>query len=399
MKIETPFEPSVTKIMLLGAGELGKEMILALQQIGIPEIIAVDQNSHAPGFQVAHHTHIIDMANAHALHELVTQEQPHIIMLENEAIATETLVKLEQEGITKVIPTARAAFLTMNRKNLRQWVAEKLDLPTSRYAFAHSYNELQMQINLGIGYPCIVKPIISSSGKGHLVVKSAEDVKAAWDFAMSVNKTNETTVIVEEFIQFDYEITLLTIRTFNNAGRIETLFCEPIGYLHKQGNYVESWQPQRMTPTSLHYVHQMAQKLTDDLGGLGIFGVEFFIKGDKVWFNEITPYPHKTGMVTMVTQVQNQFEIQARALFGLSISTTLRGQPGASAIIYSNIETNEVSFEGIDEALQIPTTNIHLFEKHHAFVKQCMGVALANGQNIHEARQRATLAASKVQVC
>ncbi|HDN25986.1 MAG TPA: formate-dependent phosphoribosylglycinamide formyltransferase [Thioploca sp.] len=394
MKIGTPLSQSATRVMLLGCGELGKEVIMALQRFGV-ETIAVDGYLHAPGHQVAHRSHVVDLSNADALYELVAQERPHFLVPESEAIATELLVEIEQDGLTKVIPTARAASVSMNREALRQLAAEELDLPTVRYAFAKSYNELQMQINRGVGYPCLVKPMRSTSGKGHSEVKGPEDVKAAWNYAMDSSGDNCSSVIVEEFIKFDYEITLLTVRAFGAAGEIETHFCEPIGYLKKQGHYVESWQPQRMTPASLHYARELAKKLTESLGGVGVFGVELLVKGDKVWFNEVCPYPHYAGMVTMATQAQNQFELHARALLGLSVSTVLREQ-GTCATIFGGVDADNVVFEGIDEALQVAGTDLRLFGKLHAQEKRRMGVMLATGQNIIEARQRATFAANLV---
>ncbi|EDN67968.1 Phosphoribosylglycinamide formyltransferase 2 [Beggiatoa sp. PS] len=332
MKIGTPLSPSATRVMLLGSHELGKEMVIACTRLGI-EVIAVDNVPNAPGHQIAYHSHVCDMNNAKALRELIIKEQPHFIVPISKAIATDVLVEIEKTTSIKVIPTARAVSLALNRENLRQLATETLDLPTPRYAFARSYNELQMQINRGVGYPCIVKPIQSSSGQGHSIINDPDDVKLAWNHAMNLSNDSCDAVIVEEFIKFDYEITLLTVRAKNGEGDVETHFCEPIGYLKKDGYYTESWQPQRMTPTSLSHAHEMAQTLTEHLGGCGIFGVEFLVKGEQVWFNEVSPYPHYSGMVTMVTQAQNQFELHLRALLGLPVSTTLREQ-GACSVIY-----------------------------------------------------------------
>lgn len=394
MKIGTPLSQSAIRVMLLGSNELSKEVMIALQRFSV-EVIALDSDSSAPGHQIAHRSHIINMTDANALRELIVQERPHFLVPENEAIATELLADIEPDGLTTVIPSARAATQSMNRDALRQLAAEQLDLPTARYAFASSYNELQMQINRGVGYPSIVKPIKSISGKGHSIVKGPEDVKAAWHHAMDSSPDNCTSVIVEEFIQFDYEMILLTVRAIGAAGKIETHFCEPIGYLKKQCEYVESWQPQRMTPATLHHAREAAKKITDDLGGVGLFGLEFFVKGDKVWLNEVCPYPHYAGMVTMATQAQNQFELHARALLGLPVSTVLDKQ-GACAVIFSEVDAENIVFEGVDEALQVAGTDLCLFGQSDAKEKQRMGVTLATGQNILEARQRATFSASLV---
>jgi len=392
MKIGTPLTQSATKIMLLGSDELGKEMTIALQRLGI-EVIAVDHYPNAAAHQVAHHAHVIDMTEAQALRQLIEQEQPLIIVPLSEAIATETLVEIEQAEQARIIPTARALSIALNRQSLRQLAAEELDLPTARYAFAQSYNELQMQINRGVGYPCIVKPITGPSNPQQPIINGPEDVKAAWEQAMILSADTCQSVIVEEWIQFDYEITLLTVRANTAWGEIETLFCEPIGYLKKPDHAFESWQPQRMTPTSLHYAHKMAKTLTDNLGGLGVFGIQYFVKGDKVWFNDVSPYPHYSGMVSLITQPQNQFELHTRALLGLPVSTALRG-PGACKVIESDNEANNLVFEGIEEALQVPTTNLRLFGQ--TGVKSHQGVILATGQNIQEAKERANLGARKI---
>jgi phosphoribosylglycinamide formyltransferase 2 len=393
MKIGTPLSQSAIRVMLLGSSELGKELMKALQRFRV-ELIAVDSDSSALQPQIAHRSHVVDLMDANALRELIVQQKPHFLVPLHEAFATELLMEFEPNELT-VIPSSRAASLTMNRQALRQLATEKLDLPTARYAFASSYNELQMQINRGVGYPNLVKPMKSISSKGHSIVKSPEEVKAAWHHAMASSPDNCTSVIVEEFIQFDYEMILLTVRAVGAAGQIETHFCEPIGYVKKQREYVESWQPQRMTPTSLHHARSVAKKLTDDLGGVGLFGVEFLVKGDKVWLNEICPYPHYAGMVTMVTQAQNQFELHARALLGLPVSTVLDKQ-GACAVILSERDAENVVFDGIDEALQVAGTDLCLFAQPEIQEKQHLGVTLATGQNILEARQRATFSASLV---
>ena len=392
--IGTPLSSSSTRVMLLGSGELGKEVIIALQRLGI-ETIAVDRYPNAPGHQVAHRSHVINMADGAALRELIERERPHIIVPEIEAIATDMLVEIEQMGLARVIPTARAAQLTMHREGIRRLAAETLGLPTSPYSFADSPEELRAAIEGGIGYPCIVKPVMSSSGKGQSRIDSASEVAAAWDYAASGSRVNQGRVIVEGLIHFDYEITQLTLRALGRGGDTETHFCEPIGHVQIHGDYVESWQPQPMSPLALKRTRDIAQTITDNLGGLGIFGVELFIKGDEVWFSEVSPRPHDTGMVTMCSQVQNEFELHARAILGLPVDTSLRA-PGASAVIYGQMDEKGISFSGVDEALRVPQSDLRLFGKPESFVRRRMGVALANGSNIEEARSRAKLAASKV---
>jgi phosphoribosylglycinamide formyltransferase 2 len=394
MKIGTPLSPSATRVMLLGAGELGKEVIIALQRLGV-EVIAVDRYPQAPGHQVAHHARVINMADGAALRALVEKERPHIIVPEIEAIATDTLAEIEREKLAEVIPAARAAQLTMNREGIRKLAAETLELPTSRYGFATSLGELKEAIDGGIGYPCIIKPVMSSSGKGQSTVNGPDDVSAAWDYAMSGARVNQTRVIVEEMIGFDYEITQLTVRAVGDSGRVETFFCEPIGHVQVKGDYVESWQPQSMSKKALQRAREIAKKITDNLGGRGIFGVELFIKGDHVWFSEVSPRPHDTGMVTMISQVQNEFELHARAILGLPVTVDLRA-PGASAVIYGGMDAKGIAFEGVDDALRVPQSDLRLFGKPEAFTRRRMGVALANGADTDEARARAKLAASKV---
>ncbi len=380
--------------MLLGAGELGKEVIIALQRLGV-EVIAVDRYEHAPGQQVAHRAHVINMADGNALRELILRERPHFIVPEIEAIATEMLVQIEQEGIAEVIPTARAAQLTMNREGIRRLAAETLNLPVSPYRFAESLAQLQAAIDGGIGYPCVVKPVMSSSGKGQSKVDGPQDVKAAWDYAASGGRVDSGKVIVEGFIDFDYEITQLTVRAVGSSGHLETHFCEPIGHLQVKGDYVESWQPHAMSPLARAKARDIAQRVTDNLGGRGIFGVELFVKGEEVWFSEVSPRPHDTGMVTMCTQVQNEFELHARAILGLPVDASLRA-PGASAVIYGGMDAQGIAFDGVAEALAVPQSDIRLFGKPVAFERRRMGVALANGKDTDEARARAKLAASLV---
>ena len=394
MKLGTPLSPSATKIMLLGSGELGKEVIIALQRLGV-EVIAVDRYPNAPGHQVAHRHHVINMADHRALRALVEQEKPHFIVPELEAIATDELVDIEEDGIAAVIPTARAAWLTMNREGIRRLAAEELGLPTSPYAFADSLVALRAAIDDGIGYPCIVKPVMSSSGKGQSKVNGPDELEAAWNYAASGGRVDQGRVIVEGFIRFDYEITQLTVRARNEKGEIDTYFCEPIGHVQVKGDYVESWQPQPMSPAALKTARDMARTVTDNLGGLGIFGVELFIRGDQVWFSEVSPRPHDTGMVTMCTQRQNEFELHARAILGLPVDVGLR-RPGASAVIYGGMNAAGIAFEGVDEALRVPESDIRLFGKPEAFPRRRMGVALANADTVDEARRRAKEAAFRV---
>jgi phosphoribosylglycinamide formyltransferase 2 len=389
----TPLSPSATKVMLLGSGELGKEVLIALQRLGV-ETIAVDRYENAPGHQVAHRAHVINMADGAALRALIEQERPDIVVPEIEAIATDMLVQIEQEGLARVIPTARAAQLTMNREGIRRLAAETLGLPTSPYKFADSLEELQAATEV-VGFPCIVKPVMSSSGKGQSKVDNAGEVQAAWDYAASGSRVNQGRVIVEGFIDFDYEITQLTVRAVGADGAIETHFCEPIGHVQVHGDYVESWQPMAMTPLALQRSRDIAKKVTDDLGGQGIFGVELFVKGDMVWFSEVSPRPHDTGMVTMCSQRLNEFELHARAILGLPVDAGLR-EPGASAVIYGQLEDKGIAFAGVDEALRVPESDIRLFGKPESFERRRMGVALATGRDTDEARARAKLAASKV---
>ncbi|HYA38250.1 MAG TPA: formate-dependent phosphoribosylglycinamide formyltransferase [Candidatus Methylomirabilis sp.] len=394
MKIGTPLSPSATRVMLLGAGELGKEVIIALQRLGV-EVIAVDRYPNAPGHQVAHRAHVINMADGAALRALVERERPRLIVPEIEAIATDMLAEIERDRLAEVIPTARAAQLTMNREGIRRLAAEELELPTSRYAFATSLVELKEAIDGGIGYPCLVKPVMSSSGKGQSTVNDPEDVAKAWDYAMRGARVNQTRVIVEEMIKFDYEITQLTVRAVGASGKVETFFCEPIGHVQVKGDYVESWQPQPMSDKALMRAREIAKLVTDNLDGRGIFGVELFVKGDHVWFSEVSPRPHDTGLVTLISQVQSEFELHARAILRLPVSVAMRA-PGASAVIYGGIDAQGIAYEGVDEALQVPQSDLRLFGKPEAFTRRRMGVALANGADTNEARARAKLVASKV---
>ena len=399
MKIGTALTSSANKVMLLGCGELGKEVIISLQRFGI-EVIGVDRYANAPGHQVAHRAYVIDMTDAAALKALVEKEQPDIIVPEIEAIATEALLELEENNVCEVIPTARAANLTMNREGIRTLAAETLGLPTSRYAFADTLDELRDAIDNVTGYPCIIKPIMSSSGKGQSLINGPQDVDAAWDYAMSGGRVKRNRIIVEEKIDFDYEITLLTVRARGASGNIETHFCEPIGHRQVSGDYVESWQPQEMTDTALERAQSIARDITGNLGGRGLFGVELFIKDDKVWFSEVSPRPHDTGMVTMISQVQNEFELHARAILGLPVSTALRSAnpfAAASAVIYGGKDKQGLAFHSVDQALLVPQTDIRLFGKPEAFTKRRMGVALAYADSVDMARKNAQQAADTVQ--
>ncbi len=393
-RIGTPLSSSSTRVMLLGSGELGKEVIIALQRFGV-EVIAVDRYENAPGHQVAHRAHVINMDDPVALRALIELEQPDLVVPEIEAIATDTLADIEADKLTTVIPTARATQLTMNREGIRRMAAEELNVATSRYAFSQSMEALQAAIDGGVGYPCIVKPVMSSSGKGQSTIYGPEDVQAAWDYAMSGGRVNRGRVIVEQMIDFDYEITLLTVRAIGLSGNIETTFCDPVGHIQEQGDYVESWQPQPMSEIALQRSKDIAEAVTGNLGGRGLFGVELFIKGDEVWFSEVSPRPHDTGMVTMVTQWQNEFELHARAILGLPVSTKAHSA-GASAVIYGCLEEKAIAFEGVEQALRVPDTEIRLFGKPESFSRRRMGVTLAYGDDVDETRDRAKLAASKV---
>ncbi|MBA4266813.1 MAG: phosphoribosylglycinamide formyltransferase 2 [Comamonadaceae bacterium] len=400
--IGTPLSPQATKVMLLGSGELGKEVLIALQRLGV-ETIAVDRYENAPGHQVAHHARTITMSDPAQLKALIEAERPHLVVPEIEAIATPMLEQLEAAGVVRVIPTARAARLTMDREGIRRLAAETLGLPTSPHRFCDSLDELQAAINEHIGYPCIVKPVMSSSGKGQSKIDGPSDVQKAWDYAMAGGRVGPGRVIVEGFIDFDYEITQLTVRALDASGEVQTHFCEPIGHVQVNGDYVESWQPHPMSPAALVESRRIAQAVTDNLGagldgkpsGLGLFGVELFVKGDQVWFSEVSPRPHDTGMVTMVTQWQNEFELHARAILGLPVDTTLKS-PGASAVIYGGVDAQGIVFDGVDEALRVPHSEVRLFGKPESFVKRRMGVALLFDEDVEVARTQAKLAASKV---
>ena len=394
----TPLSAHATKVMLLGSGELGKEVLIALQRLGV-ETIAVDRYENAPGQQVAHHARTLTMTDPAQLKALIEREKPDLVVPEIEAIATGMLEELEAADTVRVIPTARAARLTIDREGIRRLAAETLGLPTSPYVFCDSLEELQAAIDTKIGYPCIVKPVMSSSGKGQSRIAGAGDVKAAWDYALAGGRVQHGRIIVEGFIDFDYEITLLTVRAVSSRegaeGAVETHFCEPIGHVQVGGDYVESWQPHPMQALALQKSRDIARAVTDNLGGQGVFGVELFVKGDDVWFSEVSPRPHDTGMVTMCTQWQNEFELHARAILGLPVNTALKS-PGASAVIYGGVDADGIVFEGVADALRVPNTDIRLFGKPISFVKRRMGVALAFDADVAVARTNAKRAASKV---
>ncbi|MGR9012928.1 MAG: formate-dependent phosphoribosylglycinamide formyltransferase [Gammaproteobacteria bacterium] len=392
MKIGTPLSNSATKALLLGSGELGKELAIALQRYGV-EVIAVDRYPNAPAQHVAHRSHVIDMTDTEAVKKLIALEQPDFIIPEIEAIATQALIDIEVEGGGTVVPNARAIQLTMNREGIRTLAAEQLKIATSNYAFAENYEQLLAAVDGGIGYPCFIKPTMSSSGKGQSMVKSADQLKAAWDYAKSSGRVDTGKVIVEAKIDFDFEITLLTVRAMNQQGEVETHFCSPIGHLQESGDYRESWQPQAMSSAAIKASQDIAFKITNEIGGLGLFGVELFIQGDNVWFSEVSPRPHDTGMVTLVTQKQNEFELHARAILGLPVYTGIHSM-GASAVILGGIDAQGVIYQGLDKALSVPTSEVRLFGKPEAFTNRRMGVALATADTIDEARTRAVKAAT-----
>ncbi len=394
MRLGTPLSDSAVRVMLLGAGELGKEVAIELQRLGA-EVIAVDRYPNAPAMQVAHRSHVIPMTDPQVLNGLIMAEAPHIIVPEIEAIATDVLAQIEAAGLATVIPTARATQLTMNREGIRRLAAEDLGLPTSPYAFATSAAELA-EAAQRISLPVFIKPVMSSSGKGQSMIDALEDAANAWAYAQSGGRVETATVIVEGRIDFDFEITLLTVRSLRD-GAVRTDFCAPIGHRQVKGDYVESWQPQAMTPAALASAQDIARKVTDALGGLGVFGVELFVKGDQVWFSEVSPRPHDTGLVTLATQTMSEFALHARAILGLPVDVSQR-DIGASAVIYGGMDAVGVAYEGVAEALSVPTADLRLFGKPESFVTRRMGVATARGQTVEQARERAREAASRVRV-
>ena len=394
--IGTPLQPSAFKVLLLGSGELGKEVVISLQRLGV-EVHAADRYDHAPAMQVAHYAYTLNMADATALKQLIQDVKPNLIVPEIEAIATQVLVEIEQENIATVIPSAKAVNLTMNREGIRRLAAEELGLPTSAYRFADTLESFRAACD-DIGYPNFVKPVMSSSGKGQSRVKEFSEVDAAWEYAQTGGRVNQGTVIVESQIDFDFEITLLTVRSKNpETGEVETSYCDPIGHRQEAGDYVESWQPQAMTPTALDEAKRIANKVTIALGGCGIFGVELFVKGDKVWFSEVSPRPHDTGLVTLASQFQSEFELHARAILGLPVNTA-RHSVAASAVIYAGVDDNNLSFSGLNLALANPNTDLRIFGKPEGFTCRRMGVATARAETTNQARELAAQAAGLVSV-
>ena len=388
MSIGTPLTKTATRVMMLGSGELGKEVVIELQRLGV-EVIAVDRYANAPAMQVAHRSHVINMLDGDALRQVIAQETPDLVVPEIEAIATETLVELESEG-QRVIPTARAARLTMDREGIRRLAAEELGVRTSPFKFAETEEEYRAAVE-EIGMPCVIKPVMSSSGKGQSTVKSADDVQNSWDYAREGTRGAAGKVIVEGFVDFDYEITLLTVR---HAGGVS--FCAPIGHRQEGGDYQESWQPQQMTEAALAESERIADLVTGSLGGYGLFGVEFFVKGDEVYFSEVSPRPHDTGMVTMISQDLSEFALHARAILGLPIPNIRSRGPSASAVILVEGHSEAVCFDGLEEALAEADTQIRLFGKPEVQGERRMGVALALGEDTDNARARAATAAGKI---
>ena len=394
--IGTPLQPSAFKVLLLGSGELGKEVVISLQRLGV-EVHAADRYDHAPAMQVAHYAYTLNMADATALKQLIQDVKPNLIIPEIEAIATQVLIEIEQDNIATVIPSAKAVNLTMNREGIRRLAAEELGLPTSAYRFADTLESFRAACD-DIGYPNFVKPVMSSSGKGQSRVKEFSEVDAAWEYAQTGGRVNQGTVIVESQIDFDFEITLLTVRSKNpETGEIETSYCDPIGHHQDAGDYVESWQPQAMTPAALDEAKRIANKVTVALGGCGIFGVELFVKGDKVWFSEVSPRPHDTGLVTLASQFQSEFELHARAILGLPVNTA-RHSVAASAVIYAGVDDNNLSFSGLNLALANPNTDLRIFGKPEGFTRRRMGVATARAETTDQARELAVQAAGLVSV-
>ena len=394
--IGTPLQSSDYKVLLLGSGELGKEVVISLQRLGV-EVHAADRYADAPAMQVAHFSYTLNMADATELKQLIQQIQPNLIVPEIEAIATEVLVEIEEQNIATVIPSAKAVNLTMNREGIRRLAAEELGLPTSAYRFADSLESFRAACD-DIGYPNFVKPVMSSSGKGQSRVKSFAEVDAAWEYAQTGGRVNQGKVIVESQIDFDFEITLLTVRAKHpQTGEIETSYCDPIGHRQDSGDYVESWQPQPMSPAALEESKRIANKVTTALGGCGIFGVELFVKGDKVWFSEVSPRPHDTGLVTLASQFQSEFELHARAILGLPVNTA-RHSVAASAVLYAGVDARNLSFSGLNLALAHADTDLRLFGKPEGFKRRRMGVATARADSIEQARELAQQVADQVSV-
>lgn len=389
-RIGTPLSPTATRVLLCGCGELGKEVVIELQRLGV-EVIAVDRYANAPAMQVAHRSHVVNMLDGVALRAVIEAEKPHYIVPEIEAIATATLVELENEGFN-VVPTARATQLTMNREGIRRLAAEELELPTSPYHFADTYEDFAKGV-ADVGYPCVVKPVMSSSGKGQSLLRSDADLQKAWDYAQEGGRAGKGRVIVEGFIDFEYEITLLTVRHVGG-----TTFLEPVGHRQEKGDYQESWQPQAMSPKALAESQRVAKAVTDALGGRGLFGVELFVKGDQVWFSEVSPRPHDTGLVTLISQDLSQFALHARAILGLPIPVVRQFGPSASAVILPEGQSQQTSFANLGAALSEPDTAIRLFGKPEINGTRRMGVCLARDESVEAARAKATRASQAVKV-
>ncbi|KRA41892.1 formate-dependent phosphoribosylglycinamide formyltransferase [Pseudoxanthomonas sp. Root630] len=386
----TPLSPHATRVLLLGSGELGKEVAIELQRLGV-EVIAADRYADAPAMQVAHRSHVLDMLDPAAIRALIAQERPHLVVPEIEAIHTETLVALEAEGAARVIPTARAARLTMDREGIRRLAAETLGLPTSPYRFVDTVEEYREAVR-EIGLPCVVKPVMSSSGKGQSTLRSETDIDPAWDYAQTGGRAGAGRCIVEGFIDFEYEITLLTVRHADG-----TAFCAPIGHWQKDGDYRESWQPQPMSPRALERAQQIAEAVTDDLGGWGLFGVELFVKGDEVWFSEVSPRPHDTGLVTLASQELSEFALHARAILGLPIPVIRQSGPSASCAMLAHGHGVPV-FGNVEGALEEPDTALRLFGKPRVEGHRRVGVTLARGEDVDIARSKARAAAAAITI-
>lgn len=384
----TPLSPSAVRILLLGAGELGKEVAIEAQRLGV-EVVAADRYANAPAMQVAHRSHVLDMLDGRALRGLIERERPSLVVPEIEAIATQTLVELEREG-QRVIPTARAARLTMDREGIRRLAAEELGLATSPFRFAGTEEEFRAAV-AAVGVPCVVKPVMSSSGKGQTVVKRPADIRSAWEYAQAGGRAGAGRVIVEGFVRFDYEITLLTVR---HEGGVS--FCAPIGHLQVDGDYRESWQPQPMSAAALHEARRIARAVTDNLGGAGIFGVELFVRDDQVWFSEVSPRPHDTGLVTLVSQDLSEFALHARAILGLPIPSIRQHGPAASCAILLEGRSSNVRFHSVERALVEPDTQLRLFGKPEVHGRRRMGVTLALGPDLDAARSKARRAAEAI---
>ena len=392
----TPLSKFACRVMLLGAGELGKEVIISLQRLGV-EVIAIDRYANAPGHQVAHRSYVINMTDEKLLSDIINSEKPHFIIPEIEAINIGCLERIEKKGLSTIIPSIKAVRLTMDREGIRKLASDDLSIATSPYGFARNLKELQELIIDKIGFPCFVKPTMSSSGKGQSKIFKESEIAEAWKYAAEGGRVDKGVVIVEGMIDFDYEITLLTVRAKNSKGETVTHFCEAIGHRQEDGDYVESWQPQPMSEKALQKSKEIALKITGALGGLGIFGVELFIKGDEVWFSEVSPRPHDTGMVTMITQRQSEFELHAKAILGLPVNTTLY-KPGASAVIYGKYDAENIRFEGIDKALDVDSVDVRLFGKPQSYKKRRMGVVLAEATSTQDARFKVKKGQSFIQV-